>query len=139
MADIRVFFPEVGPPQVDLPLAAELKGRRVNWHVHSHNRAVKRVRIRFEAYERPPTGFPRDFFGDHGLNAVFNEYTKEMGVFIPNVGASAVIWGEAPTMGEQNYRPYERRDKYTISGLDQNGNVLAGVELDPEIITDDPP
>ncbi len=139
MANIRVFFPPDGPPQVDLPLAAELKGRRVNWHVHSVNRAVKKVRIRFEKFEKPPNGFPRDFFGDHGRNPEFAEYTQDLGVFIPMVGANAMIWGEAPTKGEQNYRPYERRDKYTISGLDTHGNLLEGCELDPEIITDDPP
>jgi len=147
MAEIYVIFPASGEPLVSTMRATELKGDPINWHVRSYNPKVKKAKISFEKYEKikqdgvekEDLSKPRDFFGNKGKRPVdFHEFTKDLEGFDSKLGAECAIWGEAPKVGEPNYRPNKKKDKYTITGLTHLGVVAGDAFLDPDIITDDP-
>ena len=150
MAEIYVIFPASGEPLVSTMRATELKGDPINWHVRSYNPKVKKAKISFEKYEKikqdgvekEDLSKPRDFFGNKGKRPNdFHEYTRVLEGFDhrhPERGAECAIWGEAPKLGEPNYRPNKKQDKYTITGLTLADVVVEGAFLDPDIITDDP-
>jgi len=116
MAEIHVIFPESGSPIVMAETAPVLKDEHVFWCIHSSNEAVKQVEISFD---KGATFFPTS-------SGPRSSLTK-------NLATRQFIWGKSP----HDLGSGQKRDKYTVKGLDADG-LGVGAELDPTIISDDP-
>lgn len=116
MADVHVVFPRDGGVAIHDDVKPVIKGHFVHWHVHSMNERVASVKIEFA--DNDATYFP--------VGSAFQSH------FEKPLAKGPTIWGQVP-----KYKPNgRRRDKYTVTGLDSTGGVVA--RLDPIIIPDDP-
>ncbi|MGH9870245.1 MAG: hypothetical protein ACREAA_19055 [Candidatus Polarisedimenticolia bacterium] len=116
MAEIHVYFPQSGSPIVMGDPVPVLKNEHIFWCIHNSNESVKKVEISFDQGAK---FFPTSA-GDKST------MSKEM-------SARQCIWGKSPhPLGSG-----QKRDKYTVKGLDALGQGV-GAELDPVIISDDP-
>lgn len=112
MTEISVVFPDSGVALVAQENEAAMNGEAVTWHFTSTNPAVQAVRIRF----------------DGGANVFFNGGQIDK----PLTAGQGVVWGFAPSLpNEDSFRI----DKYTVVGLDQNGDEIPSTENDPKITT----
>jgi hypothetical protein len=122
MVEIHVIFPDKGGVAVSSLGTLAFKREMVNWVIHCQNTSITEVRIRFDS---TTATFFRDSNKGAPNVAPYNEFGEK---FIDET----IIWGRAPVAA-----PGRVVNKYTISGLDSTGYVVA--ELDPTIITEDPP
>jgi hypothetical protein len=140
MNEIHILFPEEGPPIATQNQHAALANQKIAWYVQSANTAVKQVRITFDAgdanfFEVPDLKSQKMMLTNSYQKPIeyldLDPETKERVRFT----GSALIWGKAPVPAADLER---RDDKYTITGLDENGNPIEDLELDPYIVTDRP-
>ena len=108
MRTIEVQFPVSGPPTVVHGKEAVLGGEGIVWEIDSDNPKIEEFLLRFD--DAGATFF-------NGANTL----SRPM-----DLSGKTIIWGTAP-------KSSDRRDKYSIQGLDGDGNVVE--ELDPMIIT----
>jgi hypothetical protein len=140
MNEIHVLFPESGPPIASQNQQAVLGNQQIAWYVQSANEEVKQVRITFDAADANFFEIP-DPKSQQML--LMNAYQKPLDYVTVDAETknrirftgSTLIYGKAPVPLTENER---RDDKYTITGLDTNGNPIDGLELDPFIVTDTP-
>ena len=133
MADVHVIFPPQGGVLLTHERLPVMQKDTIFWHVHSGNKKVKSVRIKFDK------GRSRFFPEIKGKKTAKPNVMEKTITYLSGTAAkglqlagSASMWGTAPT-----FRKGARRfDKYSIYGLDKKGKVIE--ELDPEIITDRP-
>ena len=116
MAEIHVLFPQTGPPTVHSETTPVLKDEHIFWCIHNANPAVKRVEIQFD-----------------GGAQFFPTSSGQKDTLQKDLAGRQFIWGRSPhPLGSGH-----KRDKYTVRGLDGDGQGV-GAELDPTIISDDP-
>lgn len=133
MAELHVIFPPKGGVLVTHERLPVMQKDTIFWHVHSGNKKVKTVRIKFDK------GRAKFFPEIKGKNTTKPNVMEKEITYLTGSNAkglelmgSASLWGTAPGSRKQ----VRRFDKYTVYGLDKNGKVVES--LDPEIITDRP-
>jgi hypothetical protein len=117
MPNVHVIFPEKGKTIVDNDPEALVAGRCLEWHFHSERSDVAKVGIEFE----DPTA---QFFRVNG---------GRQNHFEALLAERPTIWVKPPRQKQS-----QTRWKYTIRAWDANGNELKDLELDPQIILDEP-
>ena len=116
MAEIHILFPEKGSPTVHSQTTPVLKDEHVFWCIHNDNESVKKVEIRFDSGAK-----------------FFPTAAGQSDTLLKDLAKRQFIWGKSPHPVGSG----QERDKYTVRGLDANGQGV-GAELDPVIISDDP-
>ena len=122
MAEIHVLFQKGKPAFVLEDPEAVMQGEILNWHFHTADTPVRRVRIRFDKRSAK-------FFPGRGKKAT-NKITRD-------VLNGQTIWGKAPHYFKKG-PPRSRPDKYTIEAFDGRGAKLNWATNDPTIRTDGP-
>ena len=122
MAEIHVVFQKGKPAFVLEDPEAVLQNEVLNWHFHTANTPVRRVRISFD--RKSATFFPRA--GRKAVNSLERDVVH-----------GQTIWGKAPRYFKKG-RPRSRSDKYTIEAFDGRGDQLDWATNDPTIRTDGP-
>ena len=135
MADVHVIFPPAGGVLVTHEWLPVLETDTVFWHVYSGNDRVKSVRI---AFDKPEARFFSVIDGGkterrNSLDKPIRYSRPPKGGRAPQLPGSASLWGSAPPAAAEQGR---RDEKYTIYGLDENGEPVE--KLDPELIIDRP-
>jgi hypothetical protein len=118
---------------------AVIWGETLNWHVHCQHPDVKKIRLEFEPHHRDGqlspmfrkngANGPEPAEGDHEIVKSFPDAID------PAEPRTLNIWVQIPASPNKSKI---RREKYTITCLDSNGNEVPGTKLDPEVITTDP-
>lgn len=122
MAEIHVVFQQGKPAFVLEDPEAVMQGEVLNWHFHTANTSVRRIRIAFE--EKDAAFFPRP--GKKPTNKITRK-----------VVSGQTIWGRAPQFFKKG-PPKSRPDKYTIEAFGGDGRKLKWATNDPTIRTDGP-
>lgn len=138
MGQIQVYIPASGQTVAVPSRKAGLWSETMDWHVHCLNDSVKKVMIEFGTHhkhddqlamfkgkKREEGDADRD---DHVIIKDVIDDGNGMETRTCNISGRVPAWTNDKT----------RRDKYTIVGLDANGDPIEETRLDPEIITTDP-
>ena len=128
MQQIDVLFPPTGDPVVHENTHAVIQEEILTWRVRSENPSVARVKIEFSGPD--PGFFPMKGTSSPSITRELSWITRPSE---PSIGL-ALVWGQAPRISAPETST--RRNKYTVTGLDANGNVVGA--LDPQIITEHP-
>lgn len=133
MGQIQVFIPASGKTVAIPEKKAVVWGEAVNWQIYCDNPIVKQIRIEFEEHKKDGKRLP--MFG----NKLSEPYYLTKMIDDDGSGDTTRVVNISGFVPKDTFGHTRRRnDKYTIRGLDVDGNPVAGTELDPEIISTDP-